>query len=474
MENNGQQGKKMYPGELSDENIRRIFEGASDFTVRKLNCCGFTLYAYAIDGLTASGDISEYIITPIARRLRGHSPRELYEAAMDGKVYNYVANPCKDLEDAALLLVNGFCIVLFETGRAIAFEVKTGEKRGISAPDMEHTAKGAKDAFAETIRTNTSLIRRHLRSPDLRIFATRVGKKTLTDVAVVWLEGVTDPELVRRMEKRLEELDVDGFLSPSAVEEYVTGSRATAFPLLQYTERPDSFSRGLLAGRVGLLVDGLPMGYLAPVTVGNMMQSPEDWGKDYVSASCIRVMRYAALVLSLLLPGLYIAMATFHQEMIPLPLLRAIIESKQSVPFSTTVEVLGILLAFELLQESGAYLPQTVGQSVSIIGGIVVGSAAVEAKLVSPLALIAVSTAGVCSFILPNRDFADAVRVWRFAIAVLSALAGLFGMTVGLILMMIHLSGLTSLGVPYLDPFSETTVPHILRNRLHQERKTEK
>ena len=189
------------------------------------------------------------------------------------------------------------------------------------------------------------------------------------------------------MKDRIASIDVDGFLSPAAVEEYVTGSRRTAFPLLQYTERSDRFAQGLLDGRVGLLVDGLPLGYLAPADLMYLMESPEDRGRDYIGASAVRILRYFALLTGLLLPGIYIALATFHQALIPLPLLRSIIESKEAVPFSTAAEVLGLLIAFELLQESGIHLPQAIGQSVSIIGGIVVGTAAVEAGIISPMAL---------------------------------------------------------------------------------------
>ena len=162
-------------------------------------------------------------------------------------------------------------------------------------------------------------------------------------------------------------------MSQNRIEQLIEEKWYSPFPQMQYTERPDRFCQGLLDGRVGLLVDGLPLGYLAPVDLGYLMDSPEDRGRDFITASGIRILRYLALLTSLLLPGLYIAVATFHQEIIPLPMLRAIIESKRSVPFTTVAEVLGLLIAFELLQESGVHLPQAIGQSVSVIGGIVVG-----------------------------------------------------------------------------------------------------
>ena len=444
------------------------FEDAADFETRKVLCGGQLLTVLFLDGLTSGRDIAEQVLRPLAQMTDEAREEVLYTRALQGGVWCASVKEPESTQQAAELLVNGFCVILFpKSGKALGCEVKTGEKRSPSPPETENTVKGAKDAFTETLRTNTSLVRRHLRTPGLRLTETVVGKRTLTKVTVCWIDRLTDPELPRRMQERLSSIDIDGALSPAAIEEYVTGSRRTAFPLLEYTERTDHFCQGLLDGQVGLLADGLPLGYLAPVGLGRLMRSPEDRATDFFSASMLRLLRYAALGVSLLLPALYAAMAMFHQQMLPTKLLLSIIESKQNVPFSTLLEVLGLLCAFELLQQAGLHLPQAVGTAVSIIGGLVVGTAAVDAKLVSPAALIVTASSGICGFTLPNRELSDAVRLWRFVLTVLAGLWGLLGVTVGLLLLLTELAGLESLGRSYLSPFGRAEVKGALvRPRL--------
>lgn len=442
--------EQAYAAELNDKNLSAIFDGCDDFIRRELWVDGQSVYAYALDGMVAGGFMSDYILKPLAEGLVRGTPEERYRQALGGAIYNSVADAVEDLQAAAEKLVNGFCVVWFPGGGAVACEVRSPTRRSPSPPEVENTIKGAKDAFTETIRINTALLRRHLRTPFLRLAGMTVGRRSLTHVTVCSIEGLTDPSLVERVKARIESIDIDGLVSPAAVEEYLTGSRETAFPLLQYTERTDRFAQGLLDGRVGVLVDGLPLGYLLPVDAGYLMTSPEDRGVDFLSASVQRLLRWTALLVTLLLPGLYIAMSTFQPEMLPTPLLRSIIESKKNVPFGTAVEVIALLLAFELLQQAGIHLPQAIGQSVSIIGGLVVGTAAVEASLVSPAALIVAAAAGICGFVLPDRDFADAIRLWRLLLAVSASCAGLFGLTAGVIALVIRLTALTSLGRPYL------------------------
>ena len=435
--------------------LRELFGGSADFTERALRVAGLDCTLCFLDGLCSGSEIAEFVIRPLEQIPGNPTPGFLLERVLSGGVEAAAVSGCAAAGEAADKLLNGCCVLVVPGAGAAAFEVKSGEKRGPSEPEVESTTRGPKDAFTETARTNTALLRRHLRSPRLRLWETTVGRVSRTGVSLLWLDGLTDPETVRRMQNRLSSLDTEDLLTPAAVEHLLPGRRRTAFPLLQATERTDKLAAGLLAGRVALFADGLPVGWLAPVNLGYLLEAAEDKDTDFLSARFLKLLRLLALLAALLLPGLYVAMAAFHQEMLPTPLLEAIIESKQKVPFPTVAEVLGLLAAFEVLQEAGLSAPKAISQPVSIIGGLVVGTAAVEASLISPAALIVVSAAGICGFALPGKSFADAVRLCRMGLTVCAALAGLCGLTLGLLALVIHLSGLRSFDRAWLAPFSE-------------------
>ena len=448
-----------YPGPLTAEGVEEIFRGCVDFTRRPVALEGGpTLTLCYLSGMVKMERVSDYVLRPLAQdgSLAGCAgPEELMARLEGGALYNLSAARRTTLDQAAADLVAGWCLLFFPgQGAALSLFTGTEEKRSISAPASETVLKGARDAFVESLRTNTSIVRRHLKTPELRIAEHTVGRQSATLVDVLYIEGIADPELARRVSAQLADMDIDAVLATGNIEEYIVPAQRTPFPLLQYTERSDRFCAGLAEGRVGVLIDGLPLGYLAPGVLGDFLRAPQDKSESWMLASALTLLRCACMLVTLLLPALYVAMVTFHQEMIPTRLALSIIAAKQDVPFRSAFEVIVLLLAFEILQEAGLRLPQSIGQTVSIIGGLVVGSAAVEAKIVSPAVLIVVAIAGIAGYTMPSQELAGALRLWRFLLAVLASIAGLFGAVLGAAALVVHLAGLESFGVPYLTPFA--------------------
>ena len=266
--------------------------------------------------------------------------------------------------------------------------------------------------------------------------------------------------------ERLEDIDIDGLTAAGNLEQYLVDHPDSPFPQLLHTERPDRFAAELLAGRVGLLADGLPMGFLLPATLSAFMQVAEDRAQHYLVASGLMLLRWVSALLSALFPAVLAAVSLYHQEMIPTKLLLSMIEARQQVPFSEGTEVLAMLIAFELLMEAGIRLPDPVGDTVSIIGALIVGQSAVEARVVSPVTVIVVATSAICGFTLPSRDMGAALRLVRFAMVILAILLGLYGITLGLAALVWYLSSLDSFGVAYTSPMAEGGFREVLRGLL--------
>lgn len=446
---------------LSLESLEQVFQGTVDFSKRPVRLAGDpekSVTLCYIGGMVRMERVSDYVLRPMAQDqelARLPSMGAIMDCMEQGALYSLGVERRSTMDQAVCDLVEGNCLLLFPgEAEVLSFNVGTEEKRSIGAPENETVLKGARDAFVESIRTNTSLVRRHLKAPELKIREQVVGRQSLTAVDVLYVEGITDMELVKQVEAQLQDIDIDAVLSTGNIEEYITEQTSTPFPLIQYTERPDRFCGGLAEGRVGILIDGLPLGYLAPGTIGDFLRAAQDKSNNWMLASMLTVLRYTCLLITLVLPALYVAVVTFHQEMIPTRLALSIISAKRDVPFISVFEVLILLIAFEILQEAGLRLPQAIGQTVSIIGGLVVGTAAVEAKIVSPAVLIVVAIAGIAGYTMPSQELAGALRLWRFALALLASTAGLFGAVMGLAALVCHLAGIESFGVSYLTPFA--------------------
>ena len=438
-------------GPLTEAALAEVFAGCVDYNCRRVAAGGREdrqLLLIYLAGMVRMERVSDYVLRPLTQdRLLGElNEGAAWERMASGALYSLSVTRRETLDEAVSDLIDGNCLLLFPGKEAVlSFNVGTEEKRGISPPEDEVSVKGPKDAFVENLRTNTSLVRRHLKAPELKIREQIVGRQSLTPVDILWLDGIADEATVAALEERLRAIDIDALLETGNLEEYIVDSLDTPFPLIQSTQRPDRFCYGLAQGRVGVLMEGIPLGYLAPGVLGDFLRTPEDRSENWMVAACLTVLRWACLLVALCLPGLYVAMVVFHPELIPTRLALSIMAARRDVPFSTLFETLLLLLSFEVLQEAGLRLPQSIGQT---------GSAAVEARLISPAVLVVGAMAGIAGYTMPSQDLAGAMRLWRFILTLAGAVGGLFGLTAGLAALAGHLAGLESFGAPYLTPFT--------------------
>ena len=447
---------------ITAEALKNIFDDCSDFQDREIAVggseTGLVTLCY-IDGLVNGGEVGDFVVRPLTDKFRldGHlGARKCIDSILKGAVYNMNVSEKDTMDDVVEMIVKGFCVVIFDKENiAIAFETRSPLMRGIAEPNIEKAVKGGKDTFIEIMRVNTMLVRRRLRTPNLKVLRKRVGRRSDTEIAIAYVEGIANPKTVDELSRRMDTIDIDGVLATGNLEEYISDSPNSPFPQVMYTERPDRFATNLLEGRVGLIVDGLPLGLLVPGTLSEIMRAPEDRSQHYTVSSFLRTLRYISLFVSVLLPAFYVAITTFHQEMIPIRMLMSLIESKTFVPFSTVVEVVAMLIAFELLQEAGFRLPSPVGETIGIIGGLIVGEAVILAEIVSAVAVVVVALSAITGYTVPNQDMSSALRLCRFFLVFCAIAGGLFGIACGALLIIYHLCSINSFGVPYLSPAAD-------------------
>lgn len=452
---------------ILDENVRyftSLYKESSDVVFRSFLIGQRNAEVIYIEGLSDVQKLDEFVlekllnysvkdenelvstlsnILPISNLSKISTYKECIEAIANGK---------------PILLINGF-------EEAYSLGLVKFEKRSIEEPEAESVIRGPREGFTEALGVNTSLVRRIIKDPALKMKSLQVGKYTQTKVILSYLEGIVDPALLENVENRISQIKIDGVLESGYIEQLIESNPYSPFPQVMYTERPDVVSANLLEGRVVILMDGTPFALIAPVSFFSLFQAQEDYYERFWIGSFIRTFRFLFLVVSLFLPSLYVAITTFHQEMIPSDLLLSVASSREGVPFPAIVEAVMMEIAFEALREAGIRLPKQIGSAVSIVGALVIGQAAVEAGIVSAPMVIVVSITGIASFLIPRYAIGLPIRLLRFPIIFLAGALGLIGVMLGAIILVIHLAGLKSFDLPYLSPIG-TTKKHALRDTI--------
>lgn len=358
------------------------------------------------------------------------------------------------VEEAAAGMLTGD-VILFIDGfdKAVKIPDKGYPAMSVKEPESEKVIRGSREGFSDSIKVNTALIRKRLRTPNLRVKEMKAGIRSNTIVDIVYMEELAEPAVLQEVERRLNRYEIDGILDSGMLEQLSEEKWYSPFPQFQTTQRPDRAAMAILEGRVVILSDNSPTGLIVPTDYNSFIKTSDDYYNRWEIASFARILRYLAAFFAMTLPGLYLAVTNFHTQVLPTTLLLSFAAARQGVPFPAVVEVFLMELSFELLREAGVRLPGAMGSTIGIVGGLIIGQAAVEANIVSPIVVIVVAFTALCSFAIPNEEFATAFRLLKFGFLLLCSWLGFYGFLYGLLFVFIHLSHLKSFGIPYLMPF---------------------
>lgn len=454
-------------GKLSPQLVKNIFlieeilKDCNDI-VKKNFTCGkeknVKAYILYTDGLTKTQMIEESILRPLLNR---SIPVFLENGQNRGKeLYDYVSKEVLEMADIKELftmedvvtqtLAGNTLLLLDGCDKAVMISSKFFPTRGVQTADQEVAMRGPKDSFTENLRFNTALIRRRIRDSRLKVKQLVAGERSKTDVALMYMEDLVKPEILREIENRMGQVSMDGILDSGMLEQLLITDWKTPFPCFQSTQRPDKTASALLEGRIVLVTDNSPEAILLPAAFHSFFQASDDYYNRWETASFARLLRYLAAFLAVGFPAFYVAVASFHTEVLPTALILSFAQARQGIPFPVVLEVLIMELAFELLREAGIRLPGQLGGTIGIVGGLIVGQAAVDAGIVSTIVVIVVALTAIASFAVPNETMASAFRILKFFFIGMAALWGLYGFFLAWLVLIVHLASLESFGEPYL------------------------
>lgn len=439
---------------------------------------------FFIDGITSMTNINDFILKPLLLKNSINMKPE-NEAKIDNKKILPNIPSSKQLDDKILTVkkfnlenfiydsllpeanvkketnikeiikyINlGFTALFVDTLSCVfLIETKTNEHRSISPPLTEPIIKGAHQGFIENLRTNTSLIRKIINNENLIIENISVGKISKTDVSICYMSNITNDSLVAEIKYRLNNIDLDYLIYPNDLETLIVDNPSSIFPQTSTTERPDKAALNILNGKIILLIHGVPYGIIVPTIFIDYIAAAEDNNLNYVAANFLKIIRTVSLFFALFLPGIYVAITSFHQELIPSKLLFAIINARKAIPFPVIFEILLMEFSFELLGEASIRVSSSFSTTVGIIGALILGDAAVSANIVSPILIIIIAFTGISSFAIPDHSFKYSIRILRFIFIILGYLAGFLGIAFGTFILFAYLSSMSSFGVSYILP----------------------
>lgn len=441
--------------------LREIIGASYDVVFRPFRVAplgGWPCAIVYLSNLSSNADVQDTVLRPLMfeSTAAGHPPGRNRLALIRDFLLG-VPETTEVRNMGALLdhLLAG-CVILLVQGEedALSLSLKDFPQRQVGTSEVEPAVRGPREAFTDSLAVNTALVRKRLRTPNLTAENFTVGSITATNVVVMYVRGLVDPDLVGEVKKRLKDIKIDAILESGYIEELIQDNPYSPFPQIGNTERPDRIVAALLEGRVAILTDGTPTTLWLPVRFPDLIQVPEDYYQNYYFSSAIRILRFFAFWMAISLTAFYVAMVTFHQEMIPTRIFESIAASREGIPFPTVVEALLLEVATEMVREAGIRLPKLVGQAVSIVGALILGQVAVTASLFSPQMVIVVALTLMASFMLPTFNTALTLRLLRFPLIIMSSLWGLFGLMAGLFLILMHMLSLRSFGASYYGPFA--------------------
>jgi len=456
------------PGSIEavKEKLNEIFSCCCDFICREISCGkegSIKILVAYFNGFVDKRVLNQDVIHPILEFLAGeelHDGSRIYRRLKESVVENNDITEVNDMQKAVDAIVSGEALLFVDgENRALVIGVKAPQGRQVEEPDTETSIRGAREGFVENLLTNTTLIRKRIKNPNLKMEMMQIGKQTKTDVCICYIKGIANEEIVNEVRNRLNKIDTDGILDVGIIEQYISDSRFSLFPTVGNSEKCDKLAGKLLEGRIAILCDGTPYVLTVPYLFVESIQNTDDYYDHAYFATFMRLLRLVALLLSIMLPGMYVALVSFHHTVIPFRLMITLAASRQGIPFSPFTEAIMMILAFEFMREAGVRMPRPIGQSLSIVGAIVLGEASVAAGIASNLMVIIIAITAICSFVVP--PLIRATMLLRFVFLIAANFMGFLGISLVAVIVFTHLCRLRSFGIPYMAPFSPLTLPDL-------------